>query len=275
VPRLTGGSIRIRGTRVGASEVAALLECGHPFVTPGAIYARIVHGLMREGSDLMSLGSDLEPAILHLGAERLGIKVRASAHTYTHPVVPLAATPDALVLGAPELVEVKLVTHWGAADFWSDGPPPHVLAQAQTQLLLTHRERCHVVALLSGERLGVWTVDADPDEQAAIVAAVAKFAMEHLQPKVPPPDIGPEFALTVYAPTGTVNATASTLDAGDELADLYAAKADIEKRTDKLRGRLIMDMVHLNAAVLVAPGWTAKVQTSPSGRGNLVFRRKP
>jgi hypothetical protein len=275
MPRLTQENIHLRGSRVGASEVAALLPCGHPFVTPADIYARIVHGINRSSTALMSLGSDLEPAILRIGAVRMGVRARANARTYTHPDLPLGATPDALVLGAPELIEVKLVSHWGA-DLWGMGPPPHVLAQVQAQMLVTGRRRCHVVAMLGGERIETHSIEADGGAQADIEVAVRSFGRAHLYPKVPPPDTPPELLFTIMVPEGTVAADADAVVAGDALAWAMGLVDEAEAPLRGLRSEVLGHMVRLGASTLTAPRWTAtaKPDQSGGGRASLTFRRR-
>lgn len=270
---LTADSQARRARKVGASEVAALLPCGHPFMTPADVWSRIKLGWQRAPSEAMHLGSALEPVVLALGAERLGIRYRRNRHTYAHPSLPLVATPDAMVPGHPALVEVKNVSQWAAEDWW-DGPPPHVRAQVQCQLMLTHRRFGHVVALLGGSRIGTWTLEADRGEQRAIRDAVRRFAREYLDTDTPPPGAEPELLLTVAAPEGTVNATGDLLAAGEALYVVTSELRDMGAREQWARDWLMEVMAEAGARLVVAPDWTAEARAASSGKWSLRFTRK-
>jgi hypothetical protein len=112
-----------RQGRVSASEVAALMPEGHPYMDSRDIYDRLV-GLAKTDapSPAMRLGSILEPAILAAAADFWSMPLRANSRTIIHDTLPLVATPDAYVLGARELVEVK---YSGNPTAWIN-LPPHV-----------------------------------------------------------------------------------------------------------------------------------------------------
>ena len=271
---LTAASEALRATRVGASEVAALLPCGHPYTTPGDIYARIVHGIRRPQNAAMGMGTLLEGTVLREGARLLGIRVRRNSRTWVHASLPLAATPDGTVPGHPALVEVKVVSRWQAEE-WADGVPPYVQAQAQAQMLVTGRLWCHVIALLEGSRVVVATLAADEEQQLDIAYAVARFEVNHLVPCVPPPDLDDELVLTIAAPGGTVAAQGYLADYGDRLAALAAARDAAEKAYQEARGALGLAMAAAGAALVVAADWRAETITAPAtGLTSIRFDRR-
>jgi predicted phage-related endonuclease len=165
-----------RATRIGASEVAAIMG-EHPYMTPLDVYDRIVNGVQREQSINMAVGAYLEPYVLRMARDLLGIRSRACHRAYIHPTLPLCASPDAYS-GPHGLVEVKV------SGAWSKGRPG-AFWQVQTQMMLTGRDWCDIVAL-AGSNLTVERVDADVSAWARIISEVNRFNDEHLTPRVPP-----------------------------------------------------------------------------------------
>lgn len=144
MPPLTDANWDARKDRVSASEVAALMPEGHPWMDAVDVYNRL-RGVeeAREVSDAMMAGIILEPAILRLAAHRYGWRVIANSHTYRHPSIPLCATPDARIIGEHALVEVKYSGNPVAWTFL----PSHVWWQTQAQMMCTGAQRVEVVVL--------------------------------------------------------------------------------------------------------------------------------
>lgn len=170
-----------RRDRVGASEVAALLDppC-HPFTTPAAIYERIVEGAETEVNQAMLDGQLAESHALAMARRKWRLRARACVHAYTHPTLPVTASPDALLLDGEGLVEIKTT-----AALWQLQPPASVVAQVQCQLWLTHRSYAQVVVW--NGRLRMYTLERDADAIASIEAGVEHFWASHLRPRIPPP----------------------------------------------------------------------------------------
>ncbi len=273
-PQLSPANAAIRGTRVGASEVAALLECGHPYLTAGDVYARLVHGVYRPSSTIMQMGHDLEAVTLKLGAERVGGgRWRRNTRTFVHRNLPLAATPDAMRPG--ELAEVKVVSHW-AADDWAEGVPPHVQAQCDAQMLVTGRRLVHVFALMEGSRVATHTVEWNEYRQSAIALAVLRFRDEHLLTGKPPEDLPGELVLTVSGLEGTVVVDSGDLaDYGNRVAELVLLRKAAEKSEEEARGALALGMAAAGAAQVIGPDWVAATSTSTTtGQVGLRFTSK-
>ena len=176
-----------RATRVGASEVAALMG-EHPYMTALDVYDRIVNGVQREATINMAVGAYMEPYVLRMARDLLGIRSRACSRAYVHPTLPLCASPDAYS-GPHGLVEVKVSGAWsktGPGAFW----------QVQTQMMLTGRDWTDIV-VMAGSNLTVERVDAEPSAWVKIVEEVTRFALDHLyanKPPVQPPFVFKESA---------------------------------------------------------------------------------
>jgi hypothetical protein len=157
-----------REGRVSASEVAALMPEGHPYMDARDIYDRLV-GLRRMDapSPAMRLGTILEPAILAAAADFFDLRVRTNSRTLVHPTLPLCATPDAYALGRRELVEIK---YSGNPTAWAN-LPAHVYWQAQAQLMAAPGYRGVWVVVLAGS-LRRWYVPRNLTASRRIARAV-------------------------------------------------------------------------------------------------------
>jgi hypothetical protein len=259
----------LRRTRVGASEVAALVEPGvHPFVTPADIYARIVAGVERAptGTTRMRLGSDLEGYVGKRWREATGMPILRSTRTYVHADVPLAATPDFYV-PHDELLEVK-VDRGGWSDEWVD-LPRRVFWQVVAQLACTGRRRGHVGALV-GSELRRYVVERDAGAEAELVDAVARFDREHLAPHVPPDPVPDELVLIVAPrPVDVGDAAGAIALAGEALADLMSRGRELDAMRDELRGQLARYMAEHGYRLLRGPTWRAEVREAANGRRQL------
>jgi hypothetical protein len=149
MPPLTDANWEARRDRVSASEVAALMPEGHPYIDARDVYDRL-SGWQGEMlvSDAMKLGTILEPAILAAAADRWEWKVIGNKHTYVHRTIPLCATPDARLVGERTLIEVK---YSARLDSWYN-LPAHVYYQAQAQMMCSGAHKVEVVVLAGGLR---------------------------------------------------------------------------------------------------------------------------
>lgn len=170
-----------RKYRVGASEVAALLTpSAHPWVTPQAIYDRIINGVEPETNHAMVIGQLAEPHVLAMARDYYRLRAVACTRSYVHPRLPVAASPDAYIRDGQGLVEIKTTS-----SNWVDQPPEHVVVQVQCQLWLAHRSYAHVV-VWQGSQLRLFTLEADGLVASSIEGAVRRFTEDHLRPHIPP-----------------------------------------------------------------------------------------
>jgi putative phage-type endonuclease len=187
-PALTPKNDLVRARCVTASEVGALLG-EHPYMTPERIWERL-NGLAEPTvpNEYMETGTHMESAILRLAEKRLGIRARANPYTYQHPVVPLCATPDALVIAGsltldavPGLIEIKLS---GRTDLWRS-VPEYVEWQVRAQMACTGR-RTAAIAVLVGSGLRTFILEYDPLAELRLTDAVTTFWTEHMLTGVRP-----------------------------------------------------------------------------------------
>lgn len=188
-PILTPGSDGWFQT-MSASKVAAVLGLS-PFTSRFTLWHQMNGTAAKtETTDVMRRGHYLEPAIREWLKDQLRWKVIRTG-TWTHPEIPWAtATPDGLVLGAPEgarLVEIKSASNgdeWGKA--YSDEIPAGYRAQIMWQLMVTGATYCHVAVLLPFLEMREYLVGFDQAEADYILAGVVGF-MESLKAGIAPP----------------------------------------------------------------------------------------
>lgn len=179
---------------IGASEVAAVLGLD-PWRTPYDVYLDKT-GKLEESvtSEAAKIGQVFEVGILRLAEEVLG-KITLNQWRVlqgTH----LSATDDAIVNETGRPVEAKfrgiykfVGNEWGEAD--SDQVPDDVIAQAQTQLLCTGSDLCHVAAFLTGRGFVMFVVPLDKSLGETIIEAVERFWNNHIVKDIPPEESQP------------------------------------------------------------------------------------
>lgn len=189
MPPLNAANLLIRSQNVTASEVAALLPCGHPYATPEGIYDRLTIGAPDISSQAMRIGSHMESAVLRFAEAEYGFRARANSRTFVHRKVRLAATPDAFALTAlpwelvPEraLIEVKMS---GRAELWRE-VPDYIEWQCRAQLAVTGRSVVYIV-VLAAMRLLSFPVYRDSDKETELLTAVQRFWTDHIVAGVRP-----------------------------------------------------------------------------------------
>lgn len=199
MPPLTEANALIRSQNVTASEVAALLPCGHPYTTPTAIYDRLTIGAPDISSQAMRIGSHMESAILRFAEIEFGFRARANTRSYVHPRVRLSATPDAFALTpmpwalVPEraLIEIKMS---GRAEQWRE-VPEHIAWQARAQLAVTGRDVVYVV-VLAAMRLLSFAIYREADKETELLDAVQDFWTDHIVALERPEPAAPVPAMT-------------------------------------------------------------------------------
>lgn len=170
MPPLGPANWLAREGRVSASEIAALMPEGHPYLDARDVYDRVAGLALGDDvlpSPAMRLGSILEPAILEAAAELYSWRVRANSRSLIHPSLPLVATPDGYVLNARELVEIKFS---GNPTGWIS-LPAHVWWQVQAQMMCAPGYRGAWVVVLAG-RLKRWYVPRNLTASRRIARAV-------------------------------------------------------------------------------------------------------
>ena len=263
MPPPSGRGSELRATRVGASEVGALMG-NHPFVTPSDIWARVLgKSKPKPENDAMRLGTFLEESVANLWARETGRKVVKCSRTYAVPDVPLVATPDYYV-PHHELLECKTSSN---ASMWSS-LPDHVWWQAQAQLLATGRRVCHVAVLL-GSHLRMFQVEASGIAQSDLIDTITAFWRNHVEPRIPPDDASAQFSLRYQAPPeGVVKATEDDEAAASLLSFTTDLIKNLEGQAQELRETLAGSLLDGKGSQLFGSNWTF----TRDSRGVLTFR---
>lgn len=200
---LTTGSGRTRfhqerRSGIGAAEVAAMIDA-HPWESRWSIWAVKV-GLvppLDEPTDVMRLGTDLEPVIGRWFHDRTGLYVAGEQSFVTHRREPWAiAHLDGYVLEQPApprrrqhrdhaigLFEAKYTS-----DLWTE-LPVHYQLQVQWQMYVTGHSHAWVAALqlpFGRPTFTVFEVELDRRQVDELAAATRAFWLDHVVTGIPP-----------------------------------------------------------------------------------------
>ncbi len=186
---ITEKHLERRKRYIGASEVAAVLGLD-PYRTPWDVWADKT-GKLEESvtSEAARIGQVFEVGILRLAEEQLG-KITLNQWRVlqgTH----LSATDDAIVNETGRPVEAKfrgiykfVGDEWGEAG--TDQVPDDVIAQAQTQLLCTGSDLCHVAVFMTGRGFALFVVPLDKDLGKTIIEEVETFWDKYIKTDTEP-----------------------------------------------------------------------------------------
>lgn len=137
----------LRAGCIGASEIGALFDDGHPFTSRHALWSRL-KGLLpgMEVNPLMERGKEMEPLITKNIERTFGVPMLKCNQHHTHPDYPwLACSLDYYALDHPDGegpagVQIKNVVH--GQDKWSPTrAPDYVEFQVQQEMLVTNAAR--------------------------------------------------------------------------------------------------------------------------------------
>jgi predicted phage-related endonuclease len=131
----------------------------------------------------VALGEPMEQVLKPFVEELLGRELRRDHREYLHSDVPLIGHVDyraSALNGEPRpVVDMKTSLGWGAAGRFgndsADDVDDGVLLQMQGYLLLTGAQTAYVAALVPGPELKIYTIQADHELHAMIVAGVSYF----------------------------------------------------------------------------------------------------
>lgn len=202
---LTDAQIEIRRSRVGSSEIAALIPpmadgtVVHPHGKgPFDVFASKT-GSQKPQSAEQRWGQLVEPAILQMHCETQGLEILPHPGTVIHPRYPwLCATPDTIVRaqdGKRRLVEAKNVGRWMAHMWGAEGSgevPMGYAAQVQVTLDtlisagLVDDENADLIASIGGMPPAVYLIDRRPPMFERLAAIAKRFVDNHLATGVPP-----------------------------------------------------------------------------------------
>ncbi len=228
--------LAVRGTGIGASDVASVLGCG--FRTPADVWAEKTGRVPAD--DLSEIeriewGIRLEPMIVEAYSEpryagrmvQRGGELLRSIH---HPWA--LATLDAVTLHpehGPIPLEIKTASAFAAGD-WQDGPPEPYYLQVQAQLLVTGAGWGSVACLIGGQQLVWCDVQRDEAAIARIVAECSRLWRYVEEEMMPPPDASEEWAQVFGRVHPEIAGKVANLDdAADLVAEYEAAKAAVKE----------------------------------------------
>lgn len=164
---LTAEALVARKSRVGASEVAAILGmptfAGH---NAYSVWLDKTSQLEEDATppDHIAAGTMLEPSILNWAESRYG-DLERDVVVHDPSGAPIASTLDARIIASGRPVEAKtsgitgpIHGQWGEPG--TDEVPDGYVIQCMTQLLCTGSDVCHLVALLGGRGFVEYTIIA-------------------------------------------------------------------------------------------------------------------
>lgn len=265
--------IELKATALGASEVPAIFGEPSPWLTGSDVWLdRMGLGASRPETPAMLAGRALEGALLRMGSDELGLRLRHNAAPIRHPDypdVPLFATPDGYGPRRHVIAEVKLVGRRFAD--WQDGPPGYVRAQVAAQLACVRPSREAVVIALLGSELRTYRIERDAAIEQALVERVAEWWRRHIVGQIAPEPDTPDAAWRLFGATADVGesrlserlATPDEQAIGAEILQLTAASGEIERRIDELR-RLLAEQATDGDVLGVGwrAGWTRRTAVS-------------
>lgn len=154
------------------------------------------------------------------------------------------------------ILEVKNVDHWIAREGWiveRDGTedyieaPVHIEMQMQHQMLVSGVDRCHLAALVGGNRILLSEREPDPVVQGAIKDAVAEFWASVDSGVAPEPNFDRDaevvHRLYGYAESGKIAEASEKVAAlAVEQAELGRSIKELESRRDALKAEILTEI---------------------------------
>lgn len=254
----------LRANGIGSSEIGVLAGLDPWGASPIQIYESKVHGVEKDATLQMRLGSIIEDPIAQLYAEdhhRFLVK----CDTIQSPTHPLAlSTPDRLVLLSRDrwtrrpdalasledmplgekLLEVKhagfRTKHlWGDAE--TDQVPEYYLAQGQWHMGVTGHRECDVFVLFDKDEVRRYKLVFNEALFAALYDIAARFWRNHVvkrQPPAPDASLAYEDYLKRAYPAEASRSELLTPDEATEAAVLrYAQLKEVKRRCELLLRR--------------------------------------
>jgi len=183
-------SDELRRTRIGGSEVGAVLGCD-PYRDAHALWV-FKHGLAEPGPPniRMKLGLALEPGVLHLYADDTGYTVTRGGYMCPHPTIPfMVYSPDGLIDGERRGVDAKVVSydqrhHWGED---ADHVPPHIQLQCHWYMIALNYEYWDLAVVFPGLEFRRYTIEKDPVFEEWILERAEEYWRRYLIGDEEPP----------------------------------------------------------------------------------------
>ena len=236
---LTEEQLLARERRIGSSDAPVILGVS-PWGSPVDVWRRIMFGRQdTTPSARMSRGSALEPAIVNIAADEMGLSV--------------AEYPAASVIGDGDRLPAWFTDHADAilsdgcplevkAYSWSDGSLSDYITTQCMWHLAAHRgaERCHVVIFVNVGAVYYRSVERDDAAIANIIERVGEWYEQYVVAGVEPPPttsaiLGPRSADVADAALVTVSDGRSLDDISAQYAEIRARIEALENEADALK----------------------------------------
>jgi predicted phage-related endonuclease len=234
-----------RRTRIGGSEIAAVLGCDErrDAYSLWALKRRLYE--REPGTPQMRLGQLFEPGILQYYAEQTGCEIEtrdpalpSMIHSLVYPF--MVYSPDALVRGERRGVDAKLVG-WQQAHRW--GPaveeiPAHIELQCRWYMAAMDYDEWDVAVVISNNEFRVYRVIRDRDFECWILDKAHDWWQRYLIGEERPPAGGsPEtaYAIKKIYPRNRSKIQRATTHQVALLESYAALRADYEAAENRLQ----------------------------------------
>ena len=240
---LTSEQHKLREKGIGGSE--AYIACGFSAFgrTPVSLWAEKTGRKLRDeipeaNRERVDIGNKIEDMIANLYSERVDKPVRRSRKDYRHKEQTYMRTyVDRLVEGTDIILECKNVDsfmfdrgEWGEPG--TDNVPLNYYFQCQHMLIVTGRERCDVAALVGGNKLVVYHIEAEADIHKMIMRNEAYF-WDCVEANQPPEIMTAEDISYLYpCEDGALPPRIADAETFRALERLKFHKAQVKKHTD-------------------------------------------
>lgn len=200
---LSATQLAKRSQSLGASDISALFGA-NPFRTSYDLWLEKTDRLLPDEppteNDPRTAGHLLEPAVLNFAEGRLGKLRRNQQRSARAKGLPIVANLDAILIETGEPVEAKTSGLYGStADVWGDAEtdavPDHIIIQAQTQMLVTEADVCHIPAFIAFRGFLMFRVERDAELIEEIGKRSLDFWLENVLADTPPTGIEPSLAV--------------------------------------------------------------------------------
>lgn len=259
---LTPEQIALRRTRIGASEMGALLGLD-PYKSAHDVFLAKVLPADAADKPHTSWGLDLEPAILAHHARVKGYELLTPPGSLVHPAAPLVCTPDGLARAAGSTIDLQAKNDQGRGQIeWgepgTDDAPQLYLAQVTIELGVlraTGYDVSHgeLVVSIRGAPPVAYRVDFDAELFGALSEIAARFVRDHLETGKPPDGASPQ-ERSEYLRRRFARETAPVLEPTPELTALVQSVAWLRQQKRALEADLIAAENRLKEAIGDAAG---------------------
>jgi len=186
-----------RAKHLGASDSPAIMGLD-PWRNAADVYWSKVQPADGDGesSEAMELGEQLEGPLVDWAGQQVGIQFTKNQLRVSQDQPILSASMDGLNAECRVGCEAKTAgILWPTREAWgasgSDEVPDRVAIQVHHQMFVGELDRVVVPALIGGRGRVLYEIKRDDDVIEMIVVAAIKFWQEHVQQRVPPPEVAP------------------------------------------------------------------------------------